>query len=106
MNALAKHTPGPWSVSDGLVRLEDQIDQLLRDVGSDKEWIPVVIRDGDGECGVTALCHPVNAHLIAAAPEMAAALLALVDTTNAHCPVDHPALPLARSILRKAGLLS
>ena len=47
-----------------------------------------------------------NALLIAAAPELADALLALVDTANAHCPVDHPALPLARNILRKAGLLS
>ena len=64
------HTPGPWSVSDGLVRLEDQIDQLLRDIGSDKEWVPVVIHDREGECGVTALCHPVNARLIAAAPEL------------------------------------
>lgn len=68
------HTPGPWAVSDGLVRLEDQIDQLLRDIGSDKEWVPVVIHDEEGECGVTALCHPVNARLIAAAPELLEAL--------------------------------
>lgn len=46
-----------------------------------------------------------NARLIAAAPEMAEALAALVDTRHALCPVDHPALAAARAALTKAGIL-
>ena len=82
-------TPGPWELRGS---------RLVTDANG------VVIADD------VSANHPgtpeANARLIAAVPEMAAALLALVDTTNAHCPVDHPALPLARNILRKAGLLS
>ncbi len=89
MNALAKHAPGPWTHSPPK-RGEKR---KVRAFGG----AYIVAADVAGEA---------NARLISAAPELAAALLALVDTTNAHCPVDHPALPLARNILRKAGLLS
>ena len=94
------HTPGPWSVSDGLVRLEDQIDQLLRDIGSDKEWVPVVIHDREGECGVTALCHPVNARLIAAAPELLELAKFMVLNIGGYDP--EKARDMARAAIAKA----
>lgn len=90
-------TPGPWRahIAADSIRVSDG----------------VCSADGLHVCDVAsygALPSTIhaNALLISAAPELAAALLALVDATNAHCPVDHPALPLARNILRKAGLLS
>jgi len=96
MNALAKHTPGPWSWN----RMPNRF-RLLSATGAES-GLAVRILVAEDEVWPD---HP-NAVLIAAAPELAEALLALVDTANAHCPVDHPALPLARNILRKAGLLS
>jgi len=98
MNALAKHTLGPWRIGDAGKTVFGPFTA---------EPCPVTVArmpEASPRCGVDE--RKANVLLIAAAPEMAAALLALVDTTNAHCPVDHPALPLARNILRKAGLLS
>lgn len=98
MNALAKHTLGPWRIGDAGKTVFGPFTA---------EPCPVTVArmpEASPRCGADE--RKANVLLIAAAPEMAAALLALVDTTNAHCPVDHPALPLARNILRKAGLLS
>lgn len=89
MNAQAKHTPGPWAY-------------IPPTQGEQRK----VLAFGGAYLVATDVAWEPNAHLIAAVPEMAAALLALVDTANAHCPVDHPALPLACAALRKAGLLS
>ena len=98
MNAQPKHTPGPWRIGDAGKTVFGPFTA---------EPCPVTVArmpEASPRCGADE--RKANVLLIAAAPEMAAALLALVDTANAHCPVDHPALPLARNILRKAGLLS
>jgi hypothetical protein len=88
MNPYKTHAPGGWTF-----RMESTNRYSVRAFQGNY----LVASDVAGEG---------NARLIASAPELAAALLALVDTANAHCPVDHPALPVARNILRKAALIS
>ena len=98
MNAPAKHTLGPWRIGDAGKTVFGPFTASPCPVTVAK------MPEASPRCGMEE--RKSNALLIAAAPELADALLALVDTANAHCPVDHPALPLARNILRKAGLLS
>lgn len=57
-----------------------------------------------------AVCSPwnhlqsvANARAIAAVPALLEALELLTDTSNALCPVDHPAFSKARSALTAAG---
>jgi hypothetical protein len=74
----AQHTPGPW-IRDSKhggpqVSTEAQAAMLCENIGTDREWEAVGIRDDDGFAEVVALVHPSNASLIAAAPEMLAAL--------------------------------
>ena len=68
---MSKHTPGPWRADDDeQIMLEDQIPMLLENKGTDREWVSVGEYDEEGMLSVVALCHPNNAHLIAAAPAM------------------------------------
>ena len=67
---MNKHTPGPWKVTgEELVSVGDQelFHRVIRDEG--ERWTALVeIEDREGEA---------NAHLIAAAPAMYAALKAI-----------------------------
>ena len=74
------HTPGPWIVDDGTDSTENMSEVILEDKGTDREWIAVGIADNDGYAESVAYCHPDNAHLIAAAPEMLEALTTLART--------------------------
>jgi hypothetical protein len=74
------HTPEPWIADTGLeVFMEDQAAMLVDGVGTDREWMAVGRPCTDAESGtiadVVALCHPSNAHVIAAAPDLLAALV-------------------------------
>ena len=74
-------------LDDGAIRLDEQCDQLLKNIGTDHEWIAVGDDCEDGSCivSVLALAHPSNAARIVACvnacrginPEAVPALLAL-----------------------------
>lgn len=70
----ASHTPGPWIVSDGDTYIENMAQCLLADKGTDREWTAVGIADKEGYAESVAYCHPANARVIAAAPELLACL--------------------------------
>lgn len=55
---MTKHTPGPWNIAKGISYLDESVSWM----------IPGVAHCGDGECS------EANARLIAAAPELLAAL--------------------------------
>lgn len=85
-NASVSHTPGPWSAIDDGSR-------------SDGLWVsgpsrgePVIcdlvgrLYDHEAQCGQLTGEDVANAHLIAAAPDLLAALKRTVDTIKAwHC---------------------
>lgn len=72
-----------WHATDGLVRLEDQIQQLQGDIGTAREWTSIVIDDEDGEAEVVALCHETHAPLISSAPDLLEALEDLMKMRSA-----------------------
>lgn len=66
---MSNHTPGPWTTDDN-----GEVDTSAADLTA---WDGVL---ADGE--VVAYCHPANASLITAAPDMLSALLACVEPTE------------------------
>jgi hypothetical protein len=103
--AAAGHTPGPWKVST----IDDTIfDPILLvvagDYGSDMDWRVSVVADvRTGWNG-----HEANARLIAAAPDMLAALKEVAEWAGKEtAQLDHMAdamvaLLLAREAIAKA----
>ena len=73
---MSKYTPEPWMQdSDGFVRLEDQCSIILDNANNEGlAWVPICTKDSEGISGIVALCHPINARLIAKAPELVEAL--------------------------------
>ena len=69
-----KHTPGPWILNDGTDYLQNMADFLFAGKETDQEWTAVGTSDADGYAESVAYCHPDNARLISAAPDMLAAL--------------------------------
>lgn len=70
----SKHTPGPWHLEAGPI------------IGDETEipgdWV-CVCDDEAGEAGsVVSYCHPDNATIIAAAPELLAALIDVEAIAN------------------------
>lgn len=64
-----------WVVDDGLLDQQDHIDRLTEDLDSpERHWVAVGIADEEGYAESVAYCHPDNARLIAAAPELLEAL--------------------------------
>jgi len=101
MKTIDTTTQRRWHPTDGFVLIEDQARQLIADVGTEREWTSVVIDDDDGEAAVMALCHPMNAPLVSAAPELLAALIGLVE-----CPdyrgIETHEMGAARAAIAKA----
>lgn len=106
-----EHTPGPYFVDDGMIRISEQAEMLLRDVGTDREWIAIGPGDEDTPtrpAEVVALCHPDNAPLLAAAPELLAAIREFVRCANEAIRQgrtyrdDGQCMRLARAALAKA----
>lgn len=76
----ARYTPGPWVKDDGFVRPQDMVEQLLENT----TWVAVGICDEDGYAASVAYCHPDNASLISAAPEMLEALTHALEQVEWH----------------------
>ena len=68
---LCEPTGTPWQVDiDGLVSLEDQMNQIEDNRGTDREWIAVCTYDDEGIDAVVALAHPTNANFLVHAVNM------------------------------------
>lgn len=92
-----QHTPGPFFIDEGFIGPQDMVDQLLDP--NNETWVAVGFHDAEGYAGSVAYCHPDNAPLFAAAPEMLHALKMAADELNkmgcecdceaspVHCPV-------------------
>jgi hypothetical protein len=84
----AKHTPGPWSVTR---------------IGGVARYLSIVNANG-GEIVTTDLHQTANASLIAAAPELYAALRAIVEQESQQQDAEtrmHDMADLARAALAK-----
>ena len=79
------HTPGPFIIDEGIVRPEDMIDSIR----ANPTWVAVGIADEDGYSSSVAYCHPMNAQLIAAAPELLATLERLLSIANDGAVMRH-----------------
>ena len=83
---MSAHTPGPWSVGDdagnGVVPLAD---------------VPVP----DVVVAMLPSTHHANARLIAAAPDLLAALKQVVSSAFPH-PVNHPTMTAAWKVAQAA----
>lgn len=67
---MSAHTPGPWKMIKGADDDETRC-AVVQDNG-DKEWLIATVENGaPGDCLAT---ESANAHLIAAAPDLLAAL--------------------------------
>jgi hypothetical protein len=96
---MGSHTPGPWSTVD----MDGEIDI----VGADARGVVATVRDGNQKRTVA------NAHLIAAAPAMSAALLDILEShLAADCFYSDERQPCAckrmapvRAALRLAGVI-
>jgi hypothetical protein len=67
---INQHTPGPILTDDGFIRIEDQAQNLLEDVGTAREWVacgPGDEEDTTRPASVVFLAHPDNAKLLASA---------------------------------------
>lgn len=73
-------TPEKWVIdTDGWDRPGDMAECILRNKGTEAEWVAVGYCDDEGYAASVAYCHPGNAPLIAAAPDLLAALEAMVN---------------------------
>ena len=94
----SKHTPGPWTLEAkaGRVYVKASIDGRGKHVAY---VIPIVDHDAD---------MPFNADLIAAAPDMAEALIRFVSMAHIYSQFNLPSyaddIAKARAALAKAGL--
>lgn len=97
-------TKGEWVVDDaGVDCVENMSDCLLNGEGTDDEWIAVGIEDGEGYSASLAYCHADNAHIIAAAPNLAVSvseLLARFELMSADLPDEQKAD--AESVITRA----
>jgi len=95
------HTPGPWYVVDKQVRglASGQIAKVGGDFYDDGR------KDADGWTFSPPLDTAANARLIAAAPEMLAALIRMRDEFNSYadCPSKCDAVRMAFQAIEKAG---
>ena len=89
-----KFTQGPWFVDSGNDSIENMIDCLSADVGTDREWVAVGLHDEDGYSESVAYCHPDNAPLIASAPDMHEILIKCREAlfSESLCSVEKNAL--------------
>jgi hypothetical protein len=78
-----QHTPGPWQ-SDEPADADHMARCVLAGAGTDNQWIAIESEDD----GHVAYCHPTNAALIAAGPELLAAISTLVGIAETDCMDD------------------
>lgn len=63
--AYAKATKGELSADDDMIDVSDQANMVLDNIGTEKQWQSIGIHDSEGMAEIVALCHPINAALIA-----------------------------------------
>jgi hypothetical protein len=80
--------PGPW-IADDRAGPEEMLGELSRSLGTGREWVAVGIVDEDGVAAHVAYCHPLNAPLISAAPDLLAALKSLVNVISSDGQLLH-----------------
>ena len=96
-----QHTPGPWTIEDGRLTQQDHIDRLAEDIKCpDRQWVAVGTEDAEGYAESVAYCHPSNARLVAAAPELLAALRECAKQLSAIGAKGHASV--ARAAIAKA----
>ena len=78
---MNKHT---WMVDDYGHDLRFQAEELVSEIGTEREWVCVGISDEEGFAEVVALCHPINAPLISSAPDLLEALKVAVGVMKDH----------------------
>lgn len=88
----AKHTPGPWVVAD-----EHPDGVLDRSIKADGYYVATV-----HDTSFAGDCWDADAALIAAAPELLAAVKRLGWRLREHVPADDPALLDALDVIAKA----
>ena len=91
----AQHTPGPWYADDAA-----ENSHLAACMIENPSWIAIEDTAPDG--GHLAYCHPNNARLIAAAPELLAALDALINMPSDMTAERVTALNAASAAIAKA----
>ena len=90
-----KHTPGDWQLGDFVWHTFEGGGQRLQELTCDSMTLALIVEDDhDAEC-------PANAALIAAAPELLAALEAAVRVLENECP-DWGGVKLGRAAIAKA----
>jgi len=73
-------TPEKWVIdTDGWDRPGDMAECILRNKGTEAEWVAVGYCDDEGYAASVAYCHPGNAPLIAAATGLLAALEGVIE---------------------------
>lgn len=102
---MAKYTPGPWNIGYGRASVSQRTEesQLITELG------PIGIDHNHWE-GPYFNVSDSDARLIAAAPEMADALIGLLDCCELNMddmePETHKAIELAHAVLQKAQVRS
>lgn len=75
-----ENIPARWVIEDGLLGQQDHIDRLTEDLDNpERHWCAVGIEDEEGYAESVAYCHPFNAPLIAAAPDLLESLAELCE---------------------------
>jgi hypothetical protein len=97
---MTKHTPGPWYIGTDFSDQGRHIyaAQMVCD-DDGEEWYPLIASTDDDE---RLIDWQANARLIAAAPEMFAALLQLIEAATHHEADAPAALKAARAAIAKA----
>jgi len=109
-SVMNTHTPGPWIVgASPLVHLEDHYDncdEVQNEVTRETvAYVPLAVRKRvDGGVSAAPAVHGyANTRLITAAPELLAALKAILQITDGSQPRDYPSVPwIAQAAIRTA----
>jgi hypothetical protein len=96
---MSKHTPGPWEIgnaphSDCRIYAPSEVHAIAKTYGPDL--------NGIGVCALTGPMNRADARLIAAAPELLKALIALERTAGIPAMNDDPVRVKARAAIAKA----
>lgn len=73
---MTAHTPGPWIV--------DECD-VASDTSPPDDWTAIGTADEDGLASIVAYCHPDNAPVLAAAPDLLTACKRLLAYCHDSC---------------------
>ena len=110
MPDVTKHTPGPWYVDPFGLDIDVARENFHRGaLDPESSWTAVAVAfDESDPCGAgtehVAYCHPDNAAIISAAPDMYGLLASLA--TIGETQISAMDIGLARDVIRTAAALS